>query len=121
MRLRGSALSLEGSFPSSIANLCPPYLLSPVSLHHLGSAISSSLEDDFAAKSLVESIDEKLLWPIYFVRVSHKFSRGSAFLCCLAHVIDINSLTVLGSNASTAREKTSLKEGNCDCWRTGFW
>src|SRR5215469_6014595 len=42
-------------------------------------------------------------------------------LSCLAHVIDINSLTVLGGNASTAREKTSLKEGNCDCWRTGFW
>jgi hypothetical protein len=92
-----------------------------VSLHQLGIATSSNLEDDFATKSLVESIDEKLLWPIYFVRVSHKFSRSSAFLCCLAHVIDINSLAVLGGNASTAREKTSLKEGNCDCWRTGFW
>jgi hypothetical protein len=65
MRLRGSALSLEGSFPSSIANLCPPYLLSAVPFRHLGSAISSNLEDDFATKSLVESIDEKLLWLIY--------------------------------------------------------
>jgi hypothetical protein len=65
MRLRGRALSLDGSFPSSIANLCPPYSLSPVSLRHLGVAISSNLEDDFATKSVVESIDEKLLWPIY--------------------------------------------------------
>jgi len=29
-------------------------------------------------------------------------------------------LLFLGGNASTAREKASLKEGNCDCWRTGF-
>lgn len=65
MRLRGSAFSLDGYFPSSIANLCPPYSLSPVSLHHLGIAISSNLDDDFATKSLVESNDEKLLWPKY--------------------------------------------------------
>jgi hypothetical protein len=63
MRLRGSALWLDGSFPASIFNLCSSYSLSPVSLHHLGVAISSNLEDDFATMSLVESIDEKLLWP----------------------------------------------------------
>ena len=60
MRLRGSALLLDGSFPSSIANLCRPYSLSPVSLHHLGIVISANLDDDFATKGLVESNDEKL-------------------------------------------------------------
>jgi len=93
---RERPLAREGLFRRRSLILCPPYSLSAVSLHHLGIAMSSNLEDDFATKRLVESIDEKLLWPIYFASVSHKSSPGSAFLCCSAYVIDINGLTVFG-------------------------
>ena len=86
-----STLLAQPRVPSSLRR-CPP-------------RISSNLEDDFATKSLAEAIDEKLLWPYMCPREPQILARFGILMLFLTYVIDIDSLTVLGGNTSTAREQ----------------